>query len=185
VLKTTSLLLVVFVLGCGCASNPTVIVERDEPIDHQVEMIAIDPESGAWGDALAKAVTRVCGCRTRSRESIARLTDSLGIVRRHLLRPENMRAIAGNGIDAYLFASSCHTDSNGRPRQASATLRDTHSARPFLTVYWYPRGRRPYGDRCRGDRINAASDYEAAAHDVAIEICERLVRMNRSLAPPN
>jgi hypothetical protein len=182
--RTVCSVALTFLLLAGCTSS-RVFVDRDQSCDHPVRMIAIDPESGAWGDAVAEAITRNCGIKTRSRESTARLTEDLWIGRSYLLRRENMRAFASNGIDAYLFGGACWRLPDGRPLHASVYLRDTYTGRPFLSVRWHARGRPGACGRCYPSDRNNPTEFDAPAREVAAALCDRLRKINKRQGPQN
>lgn len=152
----------------SCAGSSVSLVGGKKP-DHPVNVIAINPNGGILGDAIAIELSRY-DITVVDPTQFSNIVGRLNLNEFEIGAPQNLLKLKDEGIDAYLVVKVA-AGYDGLPQSVTARLNSTHNAQLISGVSW----QNGYGGRAgsMADRM-MRTDVSTAAREIVSELIKNI-----------
>jgi len=153
----------------GCSGSKVSVTQSPDAEIKPIQRLAIMPDSGVLGDAIAKELLDR-GLNITTEDETAAMVGGIRIDQLGVSVRQYYDALREKGVDATLTASA-RMAQDGRPDSASAQVLDTASGDSLMDIAWQ-NAWGGYG-RSDADRVMRKSTSEAA-QEIAKELITKL-----------
>ena len=152
----------------GCAGSQMSTMKQTNPPAKNINVIAIAPGSGPFGDAIGVELFNL-GFQIVDSNETAAIIGRAGLKEFEIYKPEGYSTFKERGIEAILTAKT--VDVNGVPESASVRITNTTDGTILVGVTW----QNGWGGK-RGSIADRTmrKNLSAAAQDIAKELSKRL-----------
>lgn len=154
----------------SCSGSSVSLVGGKDP-GHQVRVIAINPNGGILGDAIAIELSTY-DINVVDPAQLSNIVARLNLNEFEIGSPQNLMKLQNEGIDGYLVVKVA-AGYDGLPQSATARLNSTHNGQLIAGVSW----QNGYGGQAgsMADRM-MRSDVSSAAKEIVKELVKNIIK---------